>query len=452
MSAEIIKKLSIIEYPISEDLFKENLGTGEELKGLIAANVILEAEAEEDLYVVNFEANEIKAVQREITDEERETMHRNLIAAYYKERVGGAINEDYKLFIEVYRDYINLAYHYSRVNDKNSAIRCIFDIAKRLVYWGDGELLISCLEEYRQEDLTHSHRLWREYYIAFCNLMCPQGDLDADRFVSFIQALEEENPADDQLLYFEAINLYGIYYKNIKMDNEGAKAIFSDAIKKYHLINTSDRGLEAAYARILENMALCEIEADLKLAHRYQAEAEAIFEAAKDYYELAKAYYLKLVLLENHDEISIQDILEECRKMNDVLEEYAFPDVERNYYNLVSDLELSYNNDFQQYLVLKTHVLTRDLVLYDDNFNDDMYDILYSISELYMERHKAIADSLDTLISFFDEVDLVDEGYLFKGIKAAIINEASDSFEKIQDLGLRELGASYVRHLKNIEV
>ncbi len=451
MSADIIKKLSIIEYPISEGLFKESLGTGEELKGLIAANIILASEEEEDLYYVNFEADEVRAALGEITDEEREMLHRNLIEGYYKERVAGSINEDYKHFIEGYRDYINLSYHYANINDKNSAIRCIFDIAKRLVHWGKGDLLILSLEEYSPEDLNHSNSLWREYYIAFCNLMCPHGELDSDGFVRLIQSLEDENPAaDDQLLYFEAINLYGIYQKNILTDNEGAKAIFQGAIKKYRLIDNGDKGIAASYARILENMALCEIEDDIREAHRYQTEAEEIFEAGEDHYELAKAYYLKLVLLENHDEISMKDILEECRKMNDILEEYAFPDVERNYYNLVSDLELSYNNDFEQYLVLKTHVLTRDLVLYDENFIDDMYDILYSISELYIERNEAVADSLNILIDFFNEVDLVDEGYLFKGIKEALDNESSDSLQKIDDTGLMELGASYVRHLKSI--
>lgn len=40
MSFDNYKLLSVLSYPISEDLFKEKIGTGEELKGLVKEKVL----------------------------------------------------------------------------------------------------------------------------------------------------------------------------------------------------------------------------------------------------------------------------------------------------------------------------------------------------------------------------------------------------------------------------
>lgn len=444
METRIYELLSILKYPISDNLFKDKIGTGEELRDLVKAG-ILEIDGC-GYYQVNYNSDKIIHQDSLINQKE---LHENIIETYYLKNINKEINSDYSIFISGYLDYINLSYHYRELGDFNSAIENIFYIAKKLTFWGFGDELLVELDKYKEHKLNVKNSLWRQYYICFCNLIGLGGEIDADEFFDLIESIEQQDLTDFNILYLEIKNLEGIYFKQVKNDNTKAITIFEKEIKRYKELNNNlSKELRLAYARILENLAFSINKSNVKKSNEYFAKAKEIFEEFDDNYELAKLHLLKLCLPNNDNKERMISIINEHNKLIGILNKHNFPDIERNLFNILSEEFFTKDESFDKYMETKIQALIRDLVLYFENFEIDFIDILHKIEETLKNGNDKIEESIDLLLKFLDEVGLIDELYFIEGIKAHLSNkDTNGKLSKISNKNLKKLAEQYIEEL-----
>lgn len=446
MLNERYKFLSILNYPMKEKLFKEIIGTGKELKELVDNNILIKES--EEVYKVNFKSHEIIEMSNNLNDEK---LHESIINEFYINNLRKEVNDDYEIFINNYLDYINLAYHYRKIHRYDEAIESIFYIAKKLVYWGYGEELLCELDNYDNNMLKDINKLWKQYYKFFCQLMKPSEDIEETKLLEFFNTIENIVNDETIYLYLEAKNLKGIYYMNVKYDNSTALEIFKEAMNYYKNVceTNVDERIEVSYGRILENIAICEEDrVDIQDVIKYLNQSREVFEKYENYYELTKNYFVKVIKLNNIDDIELDDMIKDFGRIKSMLEENTFPDIERNFYNLLSDIALKDNNDFEQYIEIKREVLIRDLVLYFDYFMVDWIDILKAIEEYWDDYKIEISRSLKGIEDFLLEVDMKDELHFIVGIKDMIDNkDISVELEKIMHSDMKEFAYRYIENL-----
>lgn len=433
--------LSILNYSIPENLFKEKIGTGEELRELLKEGIL--AECSPGYYQVNFDSDKIISIHDEVDKKE---LHQEMIETYYLESIKSEINSDYPMFIDKYLDYINISYHYRELGDFDNAIENIFYIAKKLVFWGFGDELIKELDRYDPDQLNEINHLWKQYYMSFYRLIHPSGRIEEIEFFNFINSIEQQDVPEKHILYLETKNLEGIYHKDVKNDVDKAIGIFEQSVQYFESIgNNSCKDVKLAYARILENLALCKNDNNVKELDEYFHKAQGIFKEYDEYYELSKLYLFKLSLLTNASEVNMVHVIQEHSNLSGILEEYAFPDVERNLFNLLSNVSFMDSKNLEEYMEIKIEALTRDLVLYFDNFMSDLIDILHMIEKVWQTQNSKIEKSIDLLLEFLAEVGLTDELYFIKGIKACLLKEDTDKeFKNIKNESLKEFAYEYV--------
>lgn len=145
-------------------------------------------------------------------------------------------------------------------------------------------------------------------------------------------------------------------------------------------------------------------------------------------------------------------INEECSNINKIFKEYDFPDIERNFYNLLSDLVFEQSFDFEQYVGIKIESLIRDLVLYSENFITDWYDILYKVESIVNRSngHIELDTGLKLLGEFLDEIGLTDELYFIEAIILFLQQHkiVESKLNKIKNESLRKFGYDYIANLK----
>lgn len=435
--------LSILDYPISENLFKEKIGTGEELRELQEKDIL--SEITPGYFMVDFDFSEINNINN-VDDTKK--LHQDMIDTYYLKNLDNQVNSDYPIFMKGHLEYINISYHYRALLQFDKAIENIFIIAKKLVFWGFGYELMDELNNYESDQLKDINKLWKEYYKFFFQLMHPYGDVEESEFFEFIKEVEI-SLKEKHILYFDSKNLEGIFYKNIKNDEIKAIGIFEELIKDFKLIDDiSCKDMKLSYARILENLAICKKDDSIKMINEYFDEAEKIFKEYDEYYELSKLYYFKLYLLNNNEE-NMPYIIQEHDNLSSILMKYTFPDVERSLFNFLSNKSFIENKHFGKYMEIKIESLTRDMVLYFEYFMNDLYDILYEIEDNWGDKAIEINDGIDLLLDFLEEVELADELYFIKGIKSRLMNEDIEKeIDKIKDESLKEFAYKYINRLK----
>lgn len=442
--------LSILDYPITDELFKEKIGSGDDLKELVKERIL--REDWDGRYLVNFESSKIKKYS---VDVDKESIHKKIIQDYYLYNLKEDITLDYRVFSERYQDYINLSYHYRAIGEYDCAIENIFKISKKLVYWGYGDKLLEEFDKYKLEQLkVMDNNLWKQFYIFFCQLINPSLTIKEFEFFEFIKIIEKD-PIGNQNLYLEMKNLEGLYYENIKKDTSKAINIFKEVItfiednKLNENCNADNyQQIKMSYARVLENSAIYGSDINLVRDNEPLYKAEEIFKKYNDEYELCKLYFFKAKAKAKDCEIN--DFIQECKKIKKVLNKYAFPDIERNYFNLLANFMLEdYDTDFTGYIEMKVEALTTDLLLYPKDFLFDIFDILRNIEGLWRNEGYKIAEDLDPLIEFLNKMEIEDELYFIKGIKLFLEKEREDTeFEKIKDKPLKDFAYKYIEALK----
>jgi hypothetical protein len=204
------------------------------------------------------------------------------------------------------------------------------------------------------------------------------------------------------------------------------------------------------YARLLENYAMCKYGRNTNELDKGLSKVEKIFVENKDYYELCKLHYFKALTLQGNDVNINLMLMQECDKIGKIFEEYAFPDLERNFYNLLSNLAFKETNSLENYIKLKIEALTRDLVLYFKHFMNDWIDILHKIEDSYRNKDNDIINSMEPLITFLADVDLRDELYFINGVIKFLQGENEVlELSRIEDISLRNLANEYLKVLRN---
>lgn len=444
MDTKIYELLSIFKYPISDNLFKEKIGTGEELEKLLEKEIL-----EKDkfgYYKVNFHSKEIASCNNLSNKKE---LHQNIIETYYLRNIDKEVNMDYSKFVGNYIDYINLSYHYRELKDFNSAIEKIFYIAKKSIFWGFGHELLIELDNYKDHELNHENFLWKQYYLSFYNFIHPAGEINEKEFFNLIGNIEEQDLNNFYALYLEVKNLEGIYFKQIKNDNKKAVKIFKEEVKKYEKFNKDlCKNIEIAYGRILENLAMGIHKTNMEKSNEYFNKAKDIFKKYDENYELAKLHLFKLTLLGNDNEENIASVIEEHDQLSTILNKYAFPDIERNLFNLRSDELFRKEKDFNGYIEMKIQALIRDTVLYFENFEMDFIDVLQRIEETLKSVDNNIEASIDLLLEFLSDAEFLDELHFVEGIKNYLSDKGtSKNFSKIKNTNLREFAYEYIERL-----
>lgn len=447
MDFEKYKLLTILNYPVSDSLFKEKIGTGEELRELVKTKVLIDNQNE--YFCVNFDSPEIKEM---VLQADINLLHQDIINSYYATNIDRNVNFDYVTFIDKYRDYINLSFHHKSLGNNNDAVKCIFYIAKKLVYWGLGDLLVEELEKYTIDDVDRENYLWKQFYLFFYQLMHPSKSIEVNEFLKFVSTIESESYSNNKELYFETKNLEGIFYNSVKNDTLRAIEIFDKLIKTLEKYNDLNKELKLIYARLIENYAICKYGSDFCVLDKELDKVEEIFAESKDFYELCKLHYFKALVLQNVEDTENVILVQEFDRIDTILDEHAFPDLERNFYNLLSNFTFKETSSLEHYLKFKIEVLTRDLVLYFNYFMNDWIDILNKIENRYQNEDSEIVNNLEPLINFLTEIGLDDELLFINGVILFLQGKSEVSeFEKIENQDLRSFAYEYVDILKNYD-
>lgn len=436
MGFHITDILTEINYPITEYFFKEKLGTGDQLNSLIEKKILLEYEG-------NYIVNKSWKCEMDLPKEQKRKIHIELIEKYNNGMILTDINDDFRVYSENYFYSFNLSYHYMCIGLFDDALKTIFSIAKKGIYWGFGDAIIEEIDKFVDFDEVSKEVKLRGQYYFFLNEVVNEIEFtDINRFSKFINNIESLKNSFTDELYIECKNLEGILTLNSSGKVEESNRIYKN------LINYSEKHCnyidKEIYGIVLENYVLTsknDVINDLKKLDK----AEEIFHGNNNYYELARLLYIKLLKL-NRAEAHRIDYLRYLEQLKNILEDRFYPDIERNLFNFMSNMFSDDGDSTLAYIEFKIQALTRDFVLGYQFFVQDIVDVIEFFDDNYYKMSSIIIDSSSILIDFLTENDYIDEMYLIKGILEYLEgNEYNEFFEKIEMNEMREFAYSYVR-------
>ncbi|MGV8147183.1 MAG: hypothetical protein ACLKAK_12060 [Alkaliphilus sp.] len=439
------KILTVLPYKISEELFKEKIGSGDDLKNLIDMEALKKYH---DGYMLNDHNSMIGDIIKAVDDELKTKLHNDMSENFYKPRIKQREIIDYTDFVQKYNDYINLSYHLRELKKYDESMNTLFDIAKKLVYWGERDLLVEELKKFDSSKINDENKLWKIYYKLFAEIIGPHNrslDLDyVNRQFKHFESCKEINA----FLYIESKNLEGIfarvYEKNLEKATDIHLRLKRICIDELNLIDDRDAAL---YGKILQNIAFCYMDRSLDESIGFMEQAKKILKQTNDRYEVSKLHFYKLLLHYRKDP-ECREIIEYLKIMKECINEFTFPDIERNFYNLIAEMGFDTNKNFRDYFETKLFALDCDLALYTECFQVDLFSILFKIKENWNELRDDIIEGLDILIEFMDSTFLKDECLFFE----ALLNYAKGEkyifiIDKMESEGLKAIFNDFAKDL-----
>lgn len=427
MENKKVKFLSLLSCGFTEEFFKDQIGSGIELKELEEKKVL---SREEDIYIVKDPEN----FAEYITQEEKRKFLLDIIQDYYKPKLDAISEVDYKALIVIYPISLQLSAAYLELEEYDLAINSIFRIAKRMIYWGKKNDVRNMIERFPTDMLSSQQKKWKEYYILFSDIMINHNiNIDNKR----IQELFTNYSGNDELEY-EIRNLEAIYNRIYRKDIYKAIEIHErnlERLKKETKLTNSD----VIIGRNYENLAFCYINSNVEYAIKNAENAEMYFKKANDNYELCKLYY-NLLNINIKKEENMEETIKYLKLSMEILNEFYYPDLLRNIINLFADYYPEKNSDLDYYFKLKVKVLQNDLLLYTDYFISDFISIVDTIKNSMDKDISNNIDSVDQIINFLEENRYIDEFYFMKGVKNKIKKKSYKTcIDKIKNSSLKEL-------------
>lgn len=405
MKLEKINLIGMLPYKISEDLFKEKIGTGDELKEFENGGFLVKTG---NLYELT---NKVKP---SYTEEEKKGFILDLVNTYYQTKANQIVLSDFETFIENYSTFNNLAIHLFELGEFDRSIETIFKVAKKMTYWGKRYELKKWMDKFTQVNINNRNYLWRQYYSVFADLLpFYRSNIDYSIIEDVFEKHSKRNN-DDVTLEIEIGNLEGIYYRIYKKDMSKAIEIhkkYLKALEYYNQYHKDAQQFNLLKGRLLENQAFCYFESNIDKAIEILREAESALRDANDEYELCKLYYY-MIDAHSRKDPKINTILNYLDLSMESLEKLKFPDIYRSMMNLFADLEVSQDKDFNKYFRLKTSALESSRVLYEEYIIMDILSIIKTIKTYDLEYGTTIKDSMNPIIEFFKKMEY-DEYYHF---------------------------------------
>lgn len=411
------KIFSVLPYKISEELFKEKVGSGDTLKNLIENKIVT---YDEDKIRVNNNSEYINSLIESVSVDEKLEMHKMIIEEFYFWRVKYYKCNDYKEFMDEYESFINLAYHLRELKRYDDSIKYIFLIAKKLIFWGQKTILIDELEKFDDNQIILENKLNKYYYLLFADIIVPSNQaLDLNKISKQFDEFNQLEKMNFKL-YLKCKNLEGVFEKNYKNNIETTLNIYTQLIKKCkNTLKYGNKDIEVILSHILQNMAICYINTDLDKAIEIVGEAEKYISKYEDEnYELLKLILNKLVMFRIRDTNDL-DFMEYLGKFREISGDFMFPDIERRYYNLLAEMVFE-DESIEEFFELKSYVLIRDLFLYDQYFILDFVSVLNKIKPYIKNKSKQIIPGLNIISSVLEEYECMDEYMFIEALKSFI--------------------------------
>ena len=416
MNKKIESLLLLLKYTIPEDLFKEKIGTGDDLNRLINEGIV-----EKTISGVRVNESFYEKCKHILTDGEKLKLHTEMIESFYLPKIDTASICDYNDFSNIYIYFKNLAYHYFAINKFDESMQVVEKIAKKMFYWGLKNELTSYLESLDDNTLTHRNKLLKMYYYNFTHILSSSSLEDKLAKIEDNFQLLDKIKDVDLLLYFESRNLYGIYNRVWKSNIPEAKRTYHEVIEEIKKLQGENFQFDTILGKIYENLSFCyQVDKAYEEAEELFEKAEEHLKRSQDIYELAKLYFYKTYFAESvkGDLIWIQSFI----KLNEYIDKYTLPDIERNTLKFISDVEKK-NGEIENYFKLMSKVLDCDLILDKEYFINDFVAIFNVIKEKKESNSEIIVNGINHILNFLRSTDLEDEILFFELILAYLKSE-----------------------------
>ncbi len=399
-----MRVLSVLPSVISEELFKQKIGTGDRLEQMLR-----DGDIKKEGQYIQISKGFLEKQNIKLTEHERELLHLDIIKTFYAPKLENAEIIDYNDFIKYSDLYINLSYHYQQISKIDDALCQITPIAKKMQYWGKKELLVEILNSLDDEELSEDKGFLKAYFLLFSQMLSFNLNSNAiedmkNKFI-FLEKAKHRN----FLIYLETKNLEGIFKRIFEKSPEKAIKVHNETINLIKKDEINGERINAICGKIFENLSFSYQQIDEKEeAEKNMEKAEEYLKKSGDPYELAKMYFYKVLFKYNSEpkEFSWIPCLEQ---FNESLKGYRFPDIERNKYNMLSRIEIEIRGNFENYFKFKSRVLNCDLVLYQDYFVTDFISIYNTILKNKDKYKKEIARGLNDIIDVLQGTNLEDE-------------------------------------------
>ncbi len=426
MNNKKLELLSLLSYGFTEELFKEKIGSGSELRELEDGK---EIEKDGDLYRVK----EVEKFRNKIEENEKKAFLNDVIENFYKPKIGSIDEVDFSKLLKNYSILIQLYSAYFNLKEYDFAIESIFKYAKKMIYWGFKDHLKIWLENFEDRMISDKNQKWKDYYLAFSDIMVGYNFNTDYKNIENIFNKYEFNDNDE--LSLEMRNLKAIYYRMHLKKVEKAIELHKENIKILNEENVVEN-IDIHIGRSYENLSLCYINSNLEKSIKIAKKAEAYLLKANDNYELSKLYY-NILNLYIKQEGKLDEIFKYFRLCANIVQEFDYPDISRNVINLFSDYCIKEYCDFDQYFRLKTQVLNDDSILYSEYFASDFISIVRTIRR---NSDKNIVSYMNPLINYLEKSEYTDEYYFMKSVKLSIENKPHKSvLSKIKNASLKNL-------------
>lgn len=429
------KLFYVLPYDISEELFKQKIGTGDYLNQLQDKGY-----AERTDQGIRMEKSFLEKNWIKLSRDQKEALHLDIIESFYNPKLNDIHIVDYDDFVQYYKMYINLAYHYKEISRYNDAIKQIACIAKKMQYWGMKEELIELLSNFSDEELNEESRLQKTYYSLFAKVLSFSIEKDNIKELERNFKLLEQTKGNDDLLYFESKNLEGIFWRVCAKDTEKALRLHLDTIKLVDKQVKNKELYNTVFGRIFENLSFCyQQQNNTEKAEEAIEKARIYLESADDTYELAKMYFYKTFFEYNKQPEELLWV-PYLNTLSMYLEKNRYPDISRNLYNLLSRIEFERSKKLENFFKFKLRAFDCDLVLYHDYFTTDFISMYNVILENKIEYKDQIVEGLKELVVFFQNTELEDERIFIELIEAYFLGkEYSNKKDLISNQSLVKL-------------
>ena len=442
-----LKILSILPYKFSEDFFKEKIGSGDYLNQLKELSIL---NVDDDGITINQNSEEIKKIIKSNRDNEIIEMHKNLIN-YYTNRISKYRFEDFNEFLQQSDECIHLSYHLRELKEFDKSIEYLFIIGKKMVFWGFSAEFLDKLEQFEDDTLSNQNHLLKCYYLLFAKIISvPQNELDLTSVNKLFETLENSVDINSNL-FFEFKILKGIFTRFYKKSVDSALNIFNDLEKNCETrLNSNDETINIIYSKILQNIAMIYSEKSCfdECIKKFKI-AEQYLEKCDDLYEYTKFNLNKLIVLSANDTDNPECFI--CREHIDAsIENSLFPDLERSYFNLISDFDYHKLDAINNYFELKSYVLLIDLRLFYGCFVADFIDLLKKIKPILKKENKEdVIIGLNTISEVLEEASCFDEQFFINALQALLMkNDTNEIVKKIKNPTLIKIFEKYTKDLE----
>lgn len=433
--------LSIIGYDITEELFKEKIGIGDELKVLVDNGVL------EKSYI-GYRLRD-KSLIPPVDNIRKTELHMDILQTYYYKKIDQLTLLDYDDFYNNLHYFLNALYHINSLNNYDEAFKYILKIAKKMVYWGKKDVLNELLNNIPNSSLSKENILWKTYLdlfiqiVPFYNSHINEDELN-NKFLLF-----KESKNLNKRLYCEALNLQGIFTRIYLKDLIKARSLHENVINLFENIKDLEEEDYLILGRTYENISFFYSKEESKFSTKFLEKADEYLQKTNDKYERLKLMYYKFVL-DYKNGMADESLSKHVLNIENYLKDFRFPDIERNLYNTLSEYGLSRENDFESYFKIKTHVLDCDLALYQEYFISDFLRINNTIKRSIKEKKEQITDSINTLIDFLEKTQLKSECYFIKAVKCLLSNQEYDNdLNKVENEDLKRMFSFYIDYINN---